>query len=113
MSVVLLIIIRLFMFKTIVLSFIFSPIRINLDTMYDNLPRSLTQQQLLVKTKVEADPEVLEKRREIVATKKPAELAHIGGFDELPVPTALENIFKGGPPTAPRRKSRDVEGKRK
>ena len=113
MMSVLLFIIRLFMFRTIVLSFIFSPIRINLDTMYDNLPRSLTQQQLLVKTKVEADPEVLEKRREIVATKKPAELAHIGGFDELPVPTALENIFKGGPPTAPRRKSRDVEGKRK
>ena len=93
--------------------FIFSPIRINLDTMYDNLPRSLTQQQLLVKTKVEADPEVLEKRREIVATKKPGDLAHIGGFDELPVPTALENIFKGGPPTAPRRKSKDVEGKRR
>ena len=52
--------------------FVFSPIRINLDTMYDNLPRSLTQQQLLVKTKVETDPEVLEKRREIVATKKPS-----------------------------------------
>ena len=82
--------------------------------MYDNLPHSLTQKQLLVKTKVEEDPEVLKKRQDLVATKKPAELAHIGGFNELPVPTALENIFKGGPPTAPRRKSRDDrEGKRK
>ena len=82
--------------------------------MYDNLPRSLTQQQLLVKTKVEEDPEILKKRQDLVATKKPAELAQIGGFNELPVPTALENIFKGGPPTAPRRKSRgDIDAKRK
>ena len=81
--------------------------------MYDNLPRSL-QQQCLVRTKVEEDEEVLKKRQEIVATKKPAELAQIGGLSDLPVPTALENIFKGGPPTAPRRKSRDErDGKRK
>ena len=93
---------------------IYSPIRINLDSMYDNLPRSLTQKQLLVKSKVEEDPDVLKKRQEIVASKKPAELAQIGGFNEIPVPTALENIFKGGPPTAPRRKSKDDrDGKRK
>ena len=93
--------------------FIYSPTRINLNNMYDNLPRSLTQKQLLCKSK-EQDPELVKTRQEIVASKTPAELAQIGGFNEIPVPTALENIFKGGPPTAPRRRSKDDrEGKRK
>ena len=60
------------------------------------------------------DPEVTKKRQELVAAKKPAELAKIGGLNEIPVPTALENIIKGGAPTAPRRKSKDDrDGKRK
>merc|ERR1719328_32866 len=90
-----------------------SPTRINLNNMYDNLPRSLTQKQLLCKSK-EQDPELVKTRQEIVASKTPAELAQIGGFNEIPVPTALENIFKGGPPTPPRRRSKEErEGKRK
>ena len=74
--------------------------------MYDNLPRSL-QQQLLVKTKAGQDEELIKMRQEIVATKKPAELSQIGGLGDIPVPTALENIFKTGPPQPPHRKSRD------
>ena len=74
--------------------------------MYDNLPRSL-KTELLVRTKVEEDEQVLKKRQEIVAANKPAELAQIGGLSDFPVPTALENIFKGAPPKPPSRKGRD------
>ena len=76
--------------------------------MYDNLPRAL-KTEVLVRTKVEEDEDVLKARQEIVASKKPAELSQIGGFNEFPVPTRLENIFKtlDRQPTAPSRKGRD------
>ena len=48
--------------------------RMNVEDMYSNLPRSL-KAECLVRTKVEADPEVLKERKQIVESSRPAELA--------------------------------------
>jgi hypothetical protein len=44
--------------------------------------------------KVEEDPEVLEKRRALTASKTPAELSQISSIADLPIPTALEKFIK-------------------
>ena len=57
------------------------------------MPRSLKEQQLLVKAKVE-DPEKVRERQEIVRTKSPTELSQISSLAELPIPAPVENLLK-------------------
>ncbi|CAB4056705.1 unnamed protein product [Lepeophtheirus salmonis] len=70
----------------------------NLEEMYNNLPRSL-KTELLVKS-VENDQELTKKRQKMVESMKPKQLAQIGSLSEFPVPSALENIFKEKDSTA-------------
>merc|ERR1712233_236494 len=53
--------------------------------IYASLPRSLTEQQLLVRTKVE-DPTVLIERQQLQQTKSIHELSKIRNLNELPIP---------------------------
>jgi hypothetical protein len=82
-----------------------------LEDMYSNLPRSL-KSECLVRTK-EENPEKQKSRKEMIESMKPAELAQLHGLGDFPMPTALENIFKGSDkPKAPSRKKQDMEEKR-
>ena len=83
--------------------------KINLEDMYSNLPRSL-KTEVLVRT-VEEDPEILSKRKALVESKRPAELAQFESIADFPLPEVLEGIFKPVPPK--RRGSKDSEEKRK
>ena len=76
---------------------------LNLEDMYNNLPRSL-KSEVLCKVKVEEDEERLKKRQKIVETYKPSELGNINSLSDFPVPCALENIFKDNPKAPPRNK---------
>merc|ERR1712223_515345 len=58
--------------------------------IYASLPRSL-KQEVLVRTKVEEDEEVLHQRQAIVSSKSPAELSQIHSFAEVPIPRAVES----------------------
>lgn len=83
----------------------------NLEDMYSNLPRAL-KTEVLVRTKFE-DEEVLKKRQKLVETMKPSELASITSISDIPIPSALENIFKSSEkPAPPARKAKDIEEKR-
>merc|ERR1719450_461689 len=77
------------------------------DSIYGSLPRSMKEQQLLVKSKI-TDPEKGKERQELVRTKSPAELSQISSITDLPIPAPVENILKRksepGSPVAPPRK---------
>merc|ERR1719348_2189725 len=77
------------------------------DSIYGSLPRSMKEQQLLVKSKI-TDPEKVKERQELVRTKSPAELSQISSITDLPIPAPVENILKRksepGSPVAPPRK---------
>ena len=82
----------------------FSGPKFDFDNMYNNIPASL-KQECLVRTKVEANPKELQRRREIVETRTPAQLAEIKGLSDLPIPATLERVIKGsGGPKAPSRR---------
>ena len=57
--------------------------------IYASLPRSL-KKEVLVRSKVEEDPEVLQARQAIVSSKSPAELSQIHSFSEVPIPKEFE-----------------------
>ncbi len=57
--------------------------------IYASLPRSL-KKEVLVRSKVEEDEEVLKERQAIVESKSPAELSQIHSFAEVPLPRRVE-----------------------
>ena len=63
------------------------------DSIYGSLPRSMKEQQLLVKSKIQ-DPELVKERQELVRTKSPAELSQISSVADLPIPAPVENMLK-------------------
>ena len=63
------------------------------ESIYGSLPRSMKEQQLLVKAKVE-EPEKVRERQELVRTKSPAELSQITSVADLPIPAPVENMLK-------------------
>jgi len=83
------------------------------DSIYGTLPRSLKEQQLVVKSKLE-DPEKVRERQEIVRTKSPTELGQISSISDIPIPSRVENMLKrksepGSPVAPPRRwKTEDI-----
>ena len=64
------------------------------DDMYASLPRSL-KDQLIVRTKVEENEEVLQQRQALVESKSPAELSEIHSLGELPIPSRIEAWLHG------------------
>lgn len=63
--------------------------------IYASLPRSLTEQQLLVRTKVEESAEVLQARQALVESKSPLELSEIHSLAEMPIPSRIEAWLHG------------------
>ena len=57
--------------------------------IYASLPRSL-KSQVLVRSKVEEDENLLKERQNIVSSKTPAELSQIHSFNEIPLPRRVE-----------------------
>ena len=78
---------------------------------YEALPDSL-KSEVLVRTKVEEDPEVLAERQELVKTKKPAELAEIHGLSDFPLPQRIETLVRPGRRTLKSTKDKDMSKKR-
>merc|ERR1712128_387126 len=64
------------------------------EDMYASLPRSL-KDQLIVRTKVEENEEVLHQRQALVESKSPAELSEIHSLGELPIPSRIEAWLHG------------------
>jgi len=85
-----------------------SPSRSNVEDMYSNLPRSL-KTECLVRTKTDDDDETLKERRLLVETCKPAQLAQITSLGDIPVPSALEGIYRTKPKAPKRNKEKDAE----
>merc|ERR1712033_66130 len=71
------------------------------DDMYASLPRSL-KDQLIVRTKVEENEEVLQQRQALVESKSPAELSEIHSLGELPIPSRIEAWLHGSSTEAER-----------
>ena len=70
-----------------------------MNDIYASLPRSL-KDQLIVRTKVEADGEVLAARQALVESKSPVELSEIHSLSELPIPSRIEAWINGNPATS-------------
>eukprot|EP00092_Neocalanus_flemingeri_P008461 GFUD01009118.1.p1 GENE.GFUD01009118.1~~GFUD01009118.1.p1 ORF type:complete len:1981 (+),score=531.91 GFUD01009118.1:270-6212(+) len=64
------------------------------ESIYETLPRSLRETQLLVKSKVDDDEEKVRERQELTRTKSPAELSQISSISDLPIPAPVENLLK-------------------
>merc|ERR1719340_93001 len=65
-----------------------------MNDIYASLPRSL-KDQLIVRTKVEANEEVLAARQALVESKPPGELSEIHSLSELPIPSRIEAWLTG------------------
>ena len=65
------------------------------ENIYATLPKSLTEKQLLVKSRVE-DPEIQKSRKEITEGKTVAELSQIHSMAEFPIPTTIETLIEKG-----------------
>jgi len=91
--------------------------KMNINDMYSTLPKSLTM-ELAVTTKVNKNPEEVERRMKLTQEKTPTELGNIGSLADLPIPSALQNIFgKSDAPDAPdapeKPQRKNIEEKRK
>merc|ERR1712226_528133 len=67
------------------------------DDIYASLPRSL-KDQLIVRTKVEENEEVLAARQALVESKSPVELSEIHSLAEVPIPSRIEAWLHGSNP---------------
>merc|ERR1711936_63382 len=64
------------------------------DDIYASLPRSL-KDQLIVRTKVEENEEVLAQRQALVESNSPVELSEIHSLAEVPIPSRIEAWLHG------------------
>ena len=79
---------------------------------YDNVPEHM-KVQLLVKTKVEEDPEILQARQELTRTKTPNELGQIHGLDDFPLPQKIDTLMRPSKRNLKSTKAKDEEKKRR
>merc|ERR1712227_141400 len=68
--------------------------RRGMNDIYASLPRSL-KDQLIVRTKVEENEEILAQRQALVESKSPVELSEIHSLAELPIPSRIEAWLHG------------------
>ena len=65
------------------------------SSLYNSLPRSLRDQQLIVRCRTDdADNEDLKRRQELTRTMTPAQLSEISSISDLPIPAKLESLIK-------------------
>ena len=69
--------------------------------------------QLLVKTKVEENPEILQARQELTRTKTPNELGQIHGLDDFPLPQKIDTLMRPSKRNLKSTKAKDEEKKRR
>ena len=69
------------------------PRRFKKEDIYATLPASF-KTEVLVKTKIETDEEVLRHRQELTRAKTPTELSEIHGVEDFPIPTFVQNLAK-------------------
>merc|ERR1712020_544443 len=60
-------------------------------TLFNTLPRSLRQQNLVTSVREIDDPKVLQERQELIKNYTPSELAQIRGISDFPVPSKITN----------------------
>ncbi|QQP35641.1 Uncharacterized protein FKW44_023923, partial [Caligus rogercresseyi] len=75
------------------------------------MPESL-KKEVLVRSTVEEDPELLKERRELVGSKTPAELSRIGGFSDFPLPEKIEGLVRPSRRNLRSTKQKDMSKKR-
>jgi len=63
------------------------------ESIYETLPRSLRETQLVVKELVE-DQDLVKERQELTRTKSPTELSQISSISDFPIPANVENLLK-------------------
>ena len=63
------------------------------ESIYETLPKSLRETQLVVKEIVE-DQDLVKERQELTRTKSPADLSQISSIADFPVPATIENLLK-------------------
>merc|ERR1712226_77211 len=87
------------------------------ETIYETLPRSIRETQLITNSKFEEDEERLKERQELTRTKSPTELSQISSMSDFPHPHPLENLLKKkseqtemASPPVPARKKEKKEG---
>merc|ERR1711971_194791 len=82
------------------------------ETIYETLPRSMRETQLITNSKFDGDEERLKERQELTRTWGPTELSQISSISDFPIPTPVENLLKkkseqtdaASPPVPPRKK---------
>ena len=74
-----------------------------------SLPKSWKETKLITQTRDDLDLEEAKKRREIVQTKTPKELARFHGFDDIPVPSKVSTLFKAPELKRPELKKPDLK----
>lgn len=62
------------------------------EKIYDTLPRSITSDKVLLRTRDE-DPEIQKERQELTRAKSPVELSQISSLAEFPVPKNIEKLI--------------------
>ena len=62
--------------------------------LFNTLPRSLRQQNLVTSVREIDDPEMLKKRQELIKNYSPAQLAQIRGITDFPVPSKITTLFE-------------------
>merc|ERR1712130_520623 len=87
------------------------------ETIYETLPRSMRETQLITNSKFEEDEERLKERQELTRTKSPTELSQISSMSDFAIPTPVENLLKKkseqtemASPPVPARKKEKKEG---
>ena len=60
--------------------------------MYNTLPRSWRTQNLVTSSREITDLEELAKRKQLIETKSPSELANITSLSDFPVPTKIKRM---------------------
>merc|ERR1712038_835374 len=86
------------------------------ETIYETLPRSIRETQLITNSKFEEDEQRLKERQELTRTKSPTELSQISSISDFPIPTPVENLLKkkseqtdtASPPVPPRKRQEGI-----
>ena len=60
---------------------------------YEGLPESL-KKEVLVRSVVEEDPDVLKERQDLVKNMNPGQLGNIGGLSDFPLPEKLDSMMR-------------------
>lgn len=64
-------------------------------SLYGTLARSMRETKLVTSTREMEDLDELARRRELIQARTPTQLAEFHGFGDIPVPSRIQNLYKG------------------